>query len=177
MRVDDDTDEEGQGVDRADDEAFLAFVQHSSERLLRLGWMLTGDRSSAEDLVQEALTRVYVAWPRIDAGGRHAYARRVLANLHVDGHRKRRLEVVEEPPEVGVPDRSEAIATSAELANALATLPTRERQCVVLRHHADLSEADVAAVLGTSVGTVKSSTSRGLARLRSLLVPEGGSHV
>ena len=80
-------------------------------------------------------------------------------------------------PEQGRADRSEQVALADQLTAALAQLPVRERQCVVLRHHVDLSEREVADALNISTGTVKSSTSRGLARLRTLLVPEGDRHV
>lgn len=161
-----------------DDEEFLAFVAQASERLLRLGWMLTGNRGTAEDLVQGALERVYVAWPRIEPVGRVAYARRVVVNLDIDSRRRRRREVVvAEVPEVPTDAGPEAVVSSLALAEALATLPQRQRQCVVLRHHADLPELEVAELLGISVGTVKSSTFRGLAKLRALLVLEGEPHV
>ena len=163
---------------RRDDGSFEEFMRSSSPRLLRLAWLLTGGASSAEDLVQETLERVYVAWPRLDAGGTHNYARRVLVNLHTDGSRRRwREELTPDLPEQGRDDRTEHVALAEQLTTALAQLPLRERQCVVLRHHADLSEREVADTLNIGTGTVKSSTSRGLARLRTLLVPEGGRHV
>jgi RNA polymerase sigma-70 factor (sigma-E family) len=156
---------------------FEVFLDAVSPSLLRLAWLLTGHAATAEDLVQGALERVYVAWPRLEAAGAPAYARRTLVNLHTDLLRRRRGEVVMET----VPDRPSTgwdvgAANRVDLASALATLSPRERQCVVLRHHADLSERDVADLLGISVGTVKSSTSRGLAHLRSLLVREGETH-
>ncbi len=161
-----------------DDGSFDEFLRSSSPRLLRLAWLLTGDASSAEDLVQETLERVYVAWPRLDAGGTHNFARRVLVNLHTDTHRRRwREDLTADLPERARPDRSEHVALADQLTTALARLPVRERQCVVLRHHADLSEREVAETLNIGTGTVKSSTSRGLARLRTLLVTEGGRHV
>ena len=74
---------------KRDDGLFDEFMRSSSPRLLRLAWLLTGGASSAEDLVQETLERVYVAWPRIEPGGTHNYARRILVNLHTDTHRRR----------------------------------------------------------------------------------------
>lgn len=163
---------------RRDDGSFHEFMRSSSPRLLRLAWLLTGGASSAEDLVQETLERVYVSWPRIEAGGTHNYARRVLVNLHTDSHRRRwREDLTSEVPESGRADRSEQVVLADQLTAALAQLPVRERQCVVLRHHVDLSEREVADALDVSTGTVKSSTSRGLACLRTLLVPEGDRHV
>ncbi|KGN39407.1 SigE family RNA polymerase sigma factor [Knoellia subterranea] len=160
------------------DGSFDEFLRSSSPRLLKLAWLLTGSSVSAEDLVQETLERVYVAWPRIDHGGSHNYARRVLVNLHTDAHRRTwREQVTAELPESGAADRSEHVALADALTTALATLPVRERQCVVLRHHIGLSERETADTLNISTGTVKSSTSRGLARLRTLLVTDGGRHV
>jgi RNA polymerase sigma-70 factor (sigma-E family) len=160
---------------RRDDEDFTDFVNGSSPRLLTTAWMLTGDPHRAEELVQESLERVYVRWGKVRAGNPHAYARRVLVNLHTDSWRKGRREVLTEV----VPDV--AVATGrggdrVDLVRALQRLPRRERQCVVLRHYLDLSEQQAADALGVSVGTVKSSTSRGLAGLRDLLAEEG-SHV
>lgn len=161
-----------------EDGSFDEFIRSSSTRLLRLAWLLTGSASSAEDLVQETFERVYVAWPRIEAGGTHNYARRILVNLHTDSHRRRwRENLTPEVPELGRDDRSDQVALADQLTAALAQLPVRERQCVVLRHHVDLSERETADALNISTGTVKSSTSRGLARLRTLLVPEGDRHV
>ena len=163
---------------RRDDGSFDEFMRLSSPRLLRLAWLLTGGASTAEDLVQETLERVYVAWPRIEPGGTHNYARRILINLHTDSHRRRwRETTTAEIPELGRPDRSEDVTLADQLTAALAQLPVRERQCVVLRHHVDLSERDVADALNISTGTVKSSTSRGLARLRTVMAPEGDRHV
>lgn len=153
-------------------------MQSSSPRLLRLAWLLTGGAASAEDLVQETLERMYVAWPRVEGGGTHNYARRVLLNLHTDSHRRRwRESTTDEVPDVAHPDRSDQIVLADHLSRALAQLSVRERQCVVLRHHVGLSERETADALNVSTGTVKSSTSRGLARLRTLLVPEGDRHV
>lgn len=163
---------------RRDDGSFDEFMASSAPRLLRLAWLLTGGASSAEDLVQETLERVYVAWPRIDAGGSHNYARTVLVNLHTDSHRRRwRESLTSEVPETAHPDRTDEVALADHLTRALAQLPVRERQCVVLRHHVGLSERETADAINVSTGTVKSSTSRGLARLRTLLVPEGDRHV
>jgi RNA polymerase sigma-70 factor (sigma-E family) len=163
---------------RRDDGSFDEFIRSSSPRLLRLAWLLTGSASSAEDLVQETLERVYVAWPRIEHGGSHNYARRVLVNRHTDAHRRRwRERLTPDVPEASHPDRADQVVLADQLSAALAQLPTRERQCVVLRHHADLSERDVAEALNISTGTVKSSTSRGLARLRTALAPQGDRHV
>lgn len=135
---------------------FVDFVTQSSPRLLTTAWMLTADPAAAEDLVQEALERVYVRWGRVCSGNPLAYARRILANLHTGSF-------------------SPADSQNVDLVRALQQLPTRERECVVLRHYLDLSEQQTADTLGVSLGTVKSSTSRGLAGLRRILLED--SHV
>lgn len=159
---------------RAQDEAeFVAFVEQVSPRLLTSAWMLTGDPGSAEELVQEALERVYVRWGRLRGGNPAAYARRILSNLHTDRWRARRREVLSaETPERAAP---EGAGETVDLVRALQQLAPRERQCVVLRHYLDLPEREVADALGVSLGTVKSSTSRGLAALRAIL--EEKTHV
>ncbi len=155
------------------EEEFVDFVTTASPRLLTTAWMLTGDPVRAEDLVQEALERVYVRWRRLRTGDPHAYARRIVTNLHTDSWRRRRREqltaaVPDRPQRPGRPGSEEAV----DLVRALQLLPRRERECVVLRHYLDLSEKEAAATLGVSVGTVKSSTSRGLTALRTTLVEE-----
>src|SRR5690349_3543408 len=163
---------------RRDEASFDEFMRGASPRLLSMAWLLTGSRASAEDLVQGALERAYVAWPRIQSGAPLAYTRRILVNLHIDTGRRRRGEyLTDDVPDRLTPDTSADVDLVDHLTRALATLPSRERQCVVLRFHADLPEAEVAEVLSISVGTVKSSTSRGLAKLRALLVPQGACHV
>ncbi|MGN6753493.1 MAG: SigE family RNA polymerase sigma factor [Intrasporangium sp.] len=162
---------------RPDDEAeFVSLVESCSGRLLRAAWLMTGSAAAAEDLVQSTFEKVYVAWRRIDRAAAVAYAKRVLLNEHIDTTRKRSRErLVSEPPEMGWLDQEPSSA--AYLVAALRQLTPREREVVVMRHYADMSESDVAASLGVSVGTVKSTSSRALARLRSVLAAEGDSHV
>lgn len=160
----------------ADDEDFARFVSGSSARLLRTAWLLCGDPVHAEELVQAALERVYLKWGRVRGGEPVAYTRRVLVNLHVDHLRRARREQLTD----AVPERAAPAAAGPEegdyLLHLLRQLPARERQAVVLRHYVGESEAQAAVTLGVSVGTVKSSASRGLARLRALHAQEG-SHV
>lgn len=163
---------------RRDDTGFSDFVRGASPQLLRTAWLLTGSRAAAEDLVQGALERVFVVWPRIQHDAATAYTRRVMVNLHIDtGRRRRRERLTDDVPEVWSPDQTNDVVLADHLQEALKSLPSRERQCVVLRFHADLSEADVAELLGISTGTVKSSTSRGLAKLRQTMILQGESHV
>lgn len=163
---------------RRDDAGFSDFVRASSPQLLRTAWLLCGSRTAAEDLVQGSLERVLVVWHRIQHEAALSYTRRVMVNLHIDtGRRRKKEHLTGEVPDVGIPDQTGNVGLADHLQGALRSLPARERQCVVLRFHADLSEADVAELLGVSTGTVKSSTSRGLGKLRQALVLEGEHHV
>ncbi len=156
-------------VRERDERAFEEFVAHSGDRLLRSAVLLVGDRAAGEDLLQGALERTYRHWPRVSAGQPEAYVRRALVNAAAS--RWRRLRIREVPWEadtaVGQPDPADRFVQRDELIQALLTLPVRQRAVLVLRYLDDLPEAEVAAVLGCSVGSVKSQASRGLARLRA----------
>lgn len=159
---------------------FNRFVADNAGNLLRSAYLITSDLHEAEDLVQETLMKVAHRWHKV---GRMehpvAYARRILVNLAIDGSPKRtrkRDELVTN--EAGVTpdlwrnrDTTDVIDTRQELVQALATLPPRQRAVLVLRYFLDLPEAEVAAALDCSLGTVKSSASRGLARLEQALRP------
>lgn len=155
---------------------FVAFVEAVSPRLLASAWLLTGDADAAQDLVQETLARLYVRWRRVRGGNPTAYARRVLTNLHTDRWRNRRREVLVAEPVESAGDDPHA-GRHVDVVRALQKLPPREREVVVLRHYLDLSEEATADSLGVSVGTVKSSASRGLGKLREILREGDGSHV
>ncbi len=157
---------------------FERFVAASTDPLLRAAYLVVGDLAGAEDLVQECLIRVSKRWPKVRTMDHpRAYARRVLINLALDearGRVRRRDEL--EAPDMLRDGHDEASArefaavdSRSELEWALAILPPRQRAVLVLRYFEDLSEADTASVLGCSVGTVKSTTSRALARLQSTL--------
>jgi RNA polymerase sigma-70 factor (sigma-E family) len=153
-------------VDDEEREAFDSFARARMRELLRFAHVLTGDRDRAADLVQDALERTLLAWPRIvrkdDPEG---YVRRAIVNRHVSVWRRlRREQLVAQTPETAYESRS---GHDVELWAALATLPPRQRAVLVLRYYEDLSEADCAAVLGCSVGTVKSQAWKALARLRA----------
>ena len=154
----------------ADDEEFPAFVRGASGSLLHTAWLLTGDRHRAEDLVQGALVRTYAAWSRVRAEEATAYARRVLVNSHHDWWRRRRWReepTGEPPPEAtAIVDAAGRADDRDALVRALAALGRRERTIVVLRYYADLDVETVADLLGVTPGTVKSTASRGLAKLR-----------
>lgn len=158
-------------MSRSGDEDFVAFVSASSPTLLRTAWLLCGNAAQAEDLVQEALERVYLKWGRVSRGGRPlAYTRTVLVNLNTDRWRRTHRETVTDRiAERATADAYRGSDDRDQIARLLQTLPKREREVIVLRHYADMTEQDVADALGISVGTVKSSASRGLATLRSTL--------
>ncbi len=149
-------------------------MQSGSKRLLRTAHLLTGERTEAEDLLQITLMRVARHWRTAEAAP-GAYATRVLINLSRDRARRARRRVVEAPwaeaeamPN-GDEELVEQIARRALLIAALARLPDRQREVLVLRFYADLSVEDTAAATGASPGTVKSHTSRALSRMRELL--------
>ena len=157
---------------------FEAFAAGTADTLFRTGCLMTGDASEAEDLVQETLIQVARRWHRVAAMDHPvAYARRILINLVLDGAKRRSRQRAElEPqgsqPEVADDGAARALQQIDDLAEfrwALARLPPRERAVLVLRYWADLPVAEVAATLGCSAGTVKSTASRGAARLAQIL--------
>lgn len=156
---------------RPAEEAFSAFVASRERRLQQAAWLLTGDWWAAEDLVQSALAKAWRHWDRVvRADDPDAYVRRVLANTFATGLRRRwRGELVTATlPDGPVGGELEAeTASRLTVQAALSRLPPRQRVVVVLRFVDDLSERQVAAVLGCAVGTVKSTTAKALERLRA----------
>lgn len=147
---------------------FDAFVLGQSSSLLRAAVLLTGDPAAAEDLLQDVLERLYVAWALVDEP--LPYVRRALVNSSRSRwrSRSRRPELpLLAGHDAAVADRADEGAGHDRVVRALRALPPRQRAVVVLRYLEDLSEADTAALLGCSVGTVKSQASRALARLRT----------
>ncbi len=157
------------------DAAFTAFVEQATPSLLRTAWLLTGNHHIAHELVQAALVRTYVAWPRVRPETALAYTRRILVNERTDRWRRHGAELM-----VAAPPESATTAGSATedrdiVVRLLATLPEQQRKVVVLRYYTDLSEQATADALNISVGSVKSAASRGLATLRAELArTEGG---
>jgi RNA polymerase sigma-70 factor (sigma-E family) len=154
---------------------FDDYVASRGAALLRLAFMLTGDQHLAEDLTQDVLVRIYGRWSRV-AGMEQvdAYVRRTLINRHVSWRRRRSSGEVPlaEPSEVAHPaadDGSDAAADRDQAWRLLAMLPPRQRAVLVLRYYEDLSDREVADVLGCSAGTVRSQASRALATLRGSL--------
>jgi RNA polymerase sigma-70 factor (sigma-E family) len=150
------------------DSEFVEFVEASSVRLLRAAYLLTGDRHQAEDDVQTTLARTYSSWSRVRRQDAYSYARKVLANHVIDRWRRPMREHPDDNiADVVAPDSFVAAVVEQDwLMRALARLSARERAIVVMRHYWDLSEADVAAELKVSLGTVKSTSSRALAKMR-----------
>ncbi len=161
----------------ADKEAFDTYVRDRWLPLLRTAMLLTGDRQSAEDLVQETLVRAAQHWSRVDPATADAYVRRILYTRSVDAWRWRRHQP--DPVDAGahpeVLDRSaegaDAVDTRLTLAAALRRLTPRQRAVLVARFYEDRTEVQTARVLGCSVSTVKSQTRHALERLR-VLAPE-----
>jgi RNA polymerase sigma-70 factor (sigma-E family) len=151
------------------DEEFAEFMRARWPSMVRLAYGLTGDRGHAEDVAQTAFARAYAAWPRVKrAGDPDAYVRRIVINENRNRFRKHR--VVEYLPGV-LPDNREAQPADQtvrdDLLTALGRLGVRQRAVVVLRYYLGMSEAETAATLNCSVGTVKSQASRALAALRT----------
>jgi RNA polymerase sigma-70 factor (sigma-E family) len=154
------------------DRRFTEFVVEASPRLQRTAFLLCGDRHRAEDLVQVALTKLYVAWDRVDRTDTvHAYARQILVRACIDESRRpwRSREVIDGQ------DRTELAASPVEthvgspVFEALHALPPGQRAAVVLRYWNDLSVEDTARAIGCSRSAVKTQAARGLERLRRAL--------
>lgn len=160
------------GRDAAADAAFTEFAAASRARLRNTAFLLCGDWDRASDHVQEALLRVYVAWPRlVRRGGELAYARKAVVSVFLDATRKRsstERPVPEHPDHASREELAVAVADRVALMAALARLPSRQRACVVLRYFEDLDVRETAAALRCSEGTVKSQTARGLTSLRAM---------
>lgn len=137
---------------------------------------MVGDHGLAEDLLQEALTKTYIAWPRLrDVNSAEAYTRKVIATTAVSWWRRKSWKQ-EKPrddvPECGVGETSDLLAQRDWLWKELQSLAPRQRAAIVLRYYEDLTEAQTADALGCSIGTVKSQVSDGLKRLRAKLSPD-----
>jgi len=152
------------------DAEFREFVGTRGRALLRSAYLLTGNLADAEDLVQSALAKTYQAWDRIeDRKALDGYVRRAIVNTHISWWRRRRVD--EYPTDV-IPDQPAADNSGNSelhdtLQRAIDKLPQRMRAAVVLRYFEDMSEAEVADILGVSQGTVKSTVSRAVAKLRT----------
>jgi RNA polymerase sigma-70 factor (sigma-E family) len=164
-----------------DSAAFAEFAAARSAALFRAAYLMVGDHGLAEDLLQEALTKTYVAWPRLrDVGNAEAYTRKAITTTAISWWRRKSWQA--EKPRDDVPEQTtrgespdQAVAERDWLWAELQKLPPKQRAAIVLRYYEDLTEAQTAAALGCSVGTVKSQVSTGLKRLRDRLGPDIGA--
>ncbi|MER7501683.1 SigE family RNA polymerase sigma factor [Nonomuraea pusilla] len=151
--------------DRAD---FERYVEHRSARLLRTAYLLCRDWATAEDLVQDALARAWLAWRRVGADP-DPYVYRILANTHASWWRRRwrgELATAEVPDGADPRDAAADLGTRDALRTALTALPRRQRAVIVLRYFEDMPDEVIAGILGCSAATVRSQASRALAKLR-----------
>jgi RNA polymerase sigma-70 factor (sigma-E family) len=151
------------------DAEFEEFVAAAWPRLRRAAWLLCRDSHEAEDLVQSALAKAYARWGKVSRDGAYAYVHRALVNGYIDSVRRRRPVPVDTgfDAEASAAEGHSTVDERSELSDLLAPLSPRERTIIVWRYYLDASEAEVARQLGVSVGTVKSTSSRALARLRT----------
>ncbi|GAA5057424.1 SigE family RNA polymerase sigma factor [Thermocatellispora tengchongensis] len=161
-----------------DCDEFRAYVKTRGPALLRTAYQLTGHPADAEDLLQSALAKTYLAWDRIqDRAALDGYVRRAMVNINISWWRRRKLE---EYPSEELPEPPAHVAPGNEpiherLEEALDRLPDRMRAAIVLRYYEDMTEPEIAKTLGISVGTVKSTVSRAMAKLRGDLIVPGPS--
>ena len=154
---------------------FVDFVRSAKDPLYRTAYLLSGDPHRADDLVQQTLERTWRSWRSARRGDPLVWSRRILANLRIDTWRRTRREVLTGTDPRVATDGGEGVVDGRDaVVRALLTLPIKQRRVVVLRHLLDLSELEVAAELGIPVGTVKSTASRALARLRETMDTAGG---
>ena len=158
-------------IDREAD--FSAYVRARQKTFARFAYLLTGDPYSAEDLVQSALAKVYAKWDHISGlESPDAYVRKIMVNEHTTWWRRtwrHRERTDSELIRVMDPAGADAPAHDSELWAHVRSLAPQQRAAVVLRYYEDLSEAQTAEILGCSVGTVKSHTSRAIRSLRSTM--------
>jgi RNA polymerase sigma-70 factor (sigma-E family) len=159
------------------DASYVEFVTTRQDRLRRIAYAVCGDANRAEDVLQEALVKLYLAWSRVrKEGSEEAYARRIIVRADLDDRRRpwrrRRVlmadgDLARVPARPGLPAEDRSV-----LFDALRALPPMQRKTLVLRHWLGLSIEETAAELGISTGTVKSHSSRAVASLRGLLAEE-----
>jgi len=157
----------------ASEDEFAEFVAGALPGLMRFGLVLTGSRAAAEDLVQTALGRSWRAWRLRRIDNPHAFVRKVMVNSYASWYRRHGLKdeiaAVDQNDGMVTEDESSRIDDRDDMWRALASLPPRQRAVIVLRYYEDQSEQEIAAVMGTSAGTVKSQSARALRRLAEIL--------
>ncbi|TDD02847.1 SigE family RNA polymerase sigma factor [Nonomuraea deserti] len=153
-----------------DDSRFVEFVAERADALLRYGYALSGNAHDAADLTQEALIRLHQAWSRVrKKEDPESYAKMIMVRLHISVWRRRRREQLTcAVPEIALEDVLPSDADQ-ELWQALCVLPRKQRAVLVLRFYEQLTDAEIAALLGVSRGTVRSHASLGLSKLRSAM--------
>ena len=164
-------------MSRREPQAFADFVAARSAALHRAAYLMVGDAQLAQDLVQEALTKTYVAWPRLrDPSRVEAYTRKAITTTAITWFRKKSWSerTVATMPEDSRAGHADDVDQRAWLWQALQELPVRQRAAIVLRYYVDLTEAQTADAMGCAVGTVKSQVSAGLLKLRVALADELG---
>lgn len=152
--------------------SFDEYVIVRSPHLLRLAYLLTRDWQLAEDLLQTALVKTWSAWGRLDAGSPDGYVRRVLVTTHLSWRRRRWVGEIATgnlPDHPHAADGTDAVDERDRLWRRLGELPPRQRAVLVLRFFEDLSDEQIAGVLGIGVGGVRSQASRALSRLREVV--------
>ena len=157
---------------RSDDEDYVAYVRARLAALKRLTYLLCGDEHRADDLLQEALTKLYLRWRTArNADHLDRYVRAIVVRTHIDETRRPwfRVRLFGTVPEQRVSPAGPDAEANATLRLALSRLPAGQRAVIVLRYLCDVPVNEVAPILGCSTGTVKSQTSHGLAKLRHLL--------
>ena len=156
-----------------DTEEFAQFVAARSAALHRAAYLMVGDVALAQDLVQEALTKTYVAWPRLHrTGNAEAYTRKAITTTAISWFRRRSWtheRTTGSMPDPGTPGHDDGVTRAAWLWTALQQRPARQRAAIVLRYYEDLTEAQTAEAMGCAVGTVKSQVSAALSKLRERL--------
>ena len=148
------------------------YVHGQWPQLVRYATALCGNPVEAEELVQSALVRVALRWTFIrDKDDPDAYVRRAISNGYLNYWRRLRSRetAMADPPDVASPDRTAGVDDLLAVRRALGTLPPRQRAVLVLRYLEDRSELQTADILGCSVGTVKSQSSKALAKLRDIV--------
>ncbi|GAA3731416.1 SigE family RNA polymerase sigma factor [Salinactinospora qingdaonensis] len=150
-------------------EEFSRYVEQRGPALLRMAYGLTGNHADAEDLLQAALVKTFFAWDRITSPhARDGYVRRAMVNTQISEWRRRHMEIfpTDEIPDQRVDDPTWQTDLADAVRRAVERLPERQRLTLLLRYYEDMPEAEIAARLGVSVGTVKSTISRAVAKLR-----------
>jgi RNA polymerase sigma-70 factor (sigma-E family) len=158
---------------RRDPAAFAQFAAARSGALHRAAYLMVGDSALAQDLLQEALTKTYVAWPRLrDPNAAEAYTRKAITTTAITWFRRKGWNnelATGTLPDRGAPAQDDLVAQREWLWAALQQLPPRQRAAIVLRFYEDLTEAQTAEAMGCAVGTVKSQVSAGIRKLRQHL--------